>query len=89
MSEHYFEVSIRVILDDYMKRRLAGSDVLRLPLTGQPVYDEWIDLTQHSIMFRIFDATEQENLLRDVMIDCNIDTYDKIDRELAKLERER
>ena len=60
MSEHYFEVSIRVILDDYMKRRLADSDVLRLPLTGQPVYDEWIDLTQHSIMFRIFDATEQE-----------------------------
>ena len=56
MSEHYFEVSIRTILDDYMKRRLEGSEILRSPLTGQPVYDEWIDLTQHSIVFRIFDA---------------------------------
>ena len=28
-----------------------------------------------------------ENLLRDVMNDCNIDTYDKIDKELAATEQ--
>jgi hypothetical protein len=50
----YFEVDIRTILDDYMRRRLEGSDIMRLPMTGQPVYDEWIDTEKNKVMFRIY-----------------------------------
>lgn len=53
MSEQYFEVSIRTILDDYIKHRLEGAEVMRLSGTGQPLYDEWIDIEKSSVMFRI------------------------------------
>jgi len=54
IEPHYFEVPIRTILDDYMRRRLENSDVQRLPMTGQPVYDEWIDTEKNAVLFRIF-----------------------------------
>jgi len=61
MSEYYFEVPIRTILDEYIKNRLDGCKVMRLPFTGQPVYDEWIDTEKSKIMFRVFDAPKQAN----------------------------
>ena len=54
MKPHYFEVPMRTILDDYMRRRFEGSDIERLPMTGQPIYDEWIDHSKNCVMFRIF-----------------------------------
>ena len=61
MSEHYFEVDIRTILDDYVRRRIGDNDVLRLPMTGQPVYDEWIDTEKNKVLFRVYDPPEEHD----------------------------